>query len=116
MNEDEYKVYVRVDNAGRVVDINSSAFLPEPENWYCIDKGTGDRYHHAQNNYLSSPIMDERGVYAWKLMDGQAVQRTQAEMDADAAAQAHTEQETLSARLDEVEAALMELAAMTAEG
>lgn len=115
MSEDEYKVYVRVDKAGRVVDINSSAFLPEPENWYCIDQGVGDRYHHAQGNYLPTPLMDARGVYAWKLADGQVVRRTQAEMDEDAEAQAHMVQETLSARLDEVEAALMELAAMTAE-
>lgn len=80
---DEYLVYIRVDDAGRVVDINSSAFLDDTDGWVQIDSGYGDRFHHAQGNYLPGPLMDERGVYRYKLVDGQAVERTQAEMDAD---------------------------------
>ena len=80
---DEYLVYIRVDDAGRVVDINSSAFLTDTDGWMQIDRGHGDRFHHAQGNYLPGPLMDERGVYRYKLVDGKPVERTAEEMDAD---------------------------------
>lgn len=80
---DEYLVYIRVDDVGRVVDINSSAFVQDTDGWVQIDSGHGDRYHHAQGNYLPGPLMDERGMYRYKLADGAVVERTQEEMDAD---------------------------------
>ena len=82
MSAENYKVLVQADNTGRVTAINSNAFVSGDE-WTQIDEGKGDRYHHAQNNYLQKPLMDERGVYRYKLVDGMVTQRTQAEMDAD---------------------------------
>lgn len=78
-----YKVLVRVDDAGRILEINSDAFLTDTDGWTKVDEGHGDRYHHAQGNYLPGPLADERGVYRYKLVDGQAVERSQADMDAD---------------------------------
>ena len=78
-----YNVLVRVDDAGRVVAINSSAFVQDASGWVEIDSGFGDRYHHAQGNYLPLPLMDERGVLRYKLVDGKVGERTQEEMDAD---------------------------------
>ena len=78
-----YKVLVRVNSAGRVVDINSSAFITDTDGWVEIDSGYGDRYHHSQGNYLDGPLMDERGVYRYKLLDGKPIERTAEEMDAD---------------------------------
>lgn len=78
-----YNVLVRVDDAGHITAINSSAFLPDASGWVQIDSGYGDRYHHAQGNYLPGPLIDNRGVYRYKLVDGKAVERTQEEMDAD---------------------------------
>lgn len=75
-----YKVYVRNDDAGRVIDVNSSAFI-DTTGWLQIDEGSGDRYHHAQGNYLSGPVFDERGIPRYKLVDGEVVERTQEEMD-----------------------------------
>lgn len=77
-----YKVLVQTDDTGRVTAINSDAFV-SGDGWAQIDEGEGDRYHHAQNNYLQKPLMDERGVYRYKLVDGMVTQRTQAEMNAD---------------------------------
>lgn len=82
MTEDLYKVLAQIDDTGRVTAINSNAFV-SGEGWTQIDEGVGDRYMHAQNNYLQKPLMDERGVYRYKLVDGLVAQRTQAEMDAD---------------------------------
>ena len=78
-----YNVLVRVDDAGRITAINSSAFLPDASGWAQIDSGYGDRYHHAQGNYLPGPLTDNRGVYRYKLVNGRPVERTQEEMDAD---------------------------------
>ena len=80
---DEYIVYIRVDDADRVVAVNSSAFLQDTDGWVQIDSGHGDRYHHAQGNYFDKPLCDERGIYRYKLVNGKPVERTQEEMDAD---------------------------------
>lgn len=83
MNMQPYIVYVRTDDTERITAVNSSAFLPDITGWTEIDSGYGDKYHHAQGNYLPGPLTDERGVYRYKLADGKAVERTQEEMDAD---------------------------------
>lgn len=78
-----YIVYVKLDEQSRITAVNSSAFLPDTDGWTEIDRGYGDRYHHAQGNYFDKLIMDGRGIYRYKLEDGQPVERTQEEMDAD---------------------------------
>lgn len=78
-----YIVYVLTDQKACIVAVDSSAFLPDPSGWTEIDSGYGDRYHHAQGNYFDQPLMDERGIWRYKLSDGKAVERTQEEMDAD---------------------------------
>ena len=78
-----YDVYVKPDEAGRITAINSSAFLSDADGWVKIDYGVSDKFHHAQGNYFPKPIMDERDIYRYKLVDGAVVERTQDEMDAD---------------------------------
>ncbi len=80
-----YKVYVKLNADGCVTDVNSSAFLADAAGWVEIDGGYGDRYHHAQGNYLPKPIMDERGVCRYRLDGGTIAERSAEEMDADAA-------------------------------
>lgn len=112
----EYKVYVRADTAGRIIEINSSAFLQNTADWTQVDEGTGDRYHHAQGNYFPMPLRDDRGICRYKLVGGKAVPRTAAEMVAEAEglpAPAQTEGERLRAWQEEIEAALIELASMS---
>lgn len=107
-------VYVKTDEADRIIAINSSAFLQDTDGWVKIDEGYGDRYHHAQGNYFDKPIMDERGIYRYKLVDGKPVERTQEEMDADYVPP--TPQPSADERMAEIEGALIELAAMLAGG
>ncbi len=109
-----YGVYVKTDEANRIIAINSDAFLSETEGWVRIDEGDGDRYHHAQGNYFDKPIMDDRGIYRYKLVDGKPVERTQEEMDADYVPP--TPQPSADERMAEIEGALIELAAMLAGG
>lgn len=78
-----YIVYVKPDEQNRITAVNSSAFLTDADGWAEIDSGYGDKYHHAQGNYFDKPVYDERGICQYKLEDGKAVERTQAEMDAE---------------------------------
>lgn len=80
---DTYKVYALVDDSGRVLALNSDVFLADTTGWTLIDEGEGDRYHHAQGNYMPLPIHDERGVCRYRLENGQVVERTDADMSAD---------------------------------
>ena len=100
--EQPYKVLVRVDDAWRVVEINSSAFITNTDGWTEIDSGMGDKYHHAQGNYLESPLTDERGLFLYKLESGKAVKRSAAEVEADYKPQptAPTQEERLAALED----------------
>lgn len=77
-----FGVLIKTDDENRVTAINSSGFV-DGDGWTQIDEGYGDKYHHAQSNYLPKLLTDERGVYRYKLVDGLVAQRTQAEMDAD---------------------------------
>ena len=80
---EDYIVYVRTDDAGRLVAVNSSAYMSDTDGWTELDRGVGVRYHHAQGNYLPGPLMDERGIFRYKLVDGSVQERTKEEMDAD---------------------------------
>lgn len=80
---ESYHVFALTDERDRILDINSDAFLVDTAGWVQIDEGVGDRYHHAQGNYLPKPKYDERGIPRYKLVDGKAQERTQEEIDAD---------------------------------
>lgn len=76
MDENSYKVYAKIDENGIIIAINSSAFLTDTTNWTEIDEGEGDKYHHAQGNYLSVGLTDENGIFNYKLIDGKPMLRT----------------------------------------
>lgn len=83
MEFEPYIVYVKTDDANRITAVNSSAFLRDVTGWTEIDSGYGDKYHHAQGNYFDKPIMDERGIWRYRLVLGVPQERTQEDMDAD---------------------------------
>ena len=103
--EQPYHVYVQTDEQGRITAVNSSAFVGE--DWGTeIDQGYGDKYHHAQGNYFPGPIYTEDGIPRYKLEGGQAVERTEEEIEADRALLPEpepTENEKLRRRVAELE-------------
>lgn len=82
-HEKPYSVYVKTDETGRIVAVNSDAFLSSLDGLVKIAEGYGDKYHHAQGNFFSLPLMDENGVFRYKLENGQPIERTEEEMAAD---------------------------------
>lgn len=105
----KHTVYVRTDEAGRIVEINSSAFLVDTEGWTAIDEGCGDKYHHAQNNYFPLPLYGADGCANYKLTDGAPVERAEAEKAAEIAAHPAAE----PTQLDRMEAQVAYTAMMT---
>jgi hypothetical protein len=69
-----YIVYVKVNENGYITAVNSSAFLTNTTGWTEIDRGYGDKYHHAQGNYLEKPIMTDGGAYQYKLVNKKPVE------------------------------------------
>ena len=98
-----YKVYAKVDNRGCIIAVGSSAFISSLDGWVEIDQGAGDRYQHAQANYLPGPLLDERGICRYKLLDGALVERTAEEMESDVKP---AEKPEFVSRLERVESAL----------
>lgn len=103
------KVYVLPDAPGRITRIDGGYTMPEDlTGWVLIDEGYGDRYNLCQRNYFPKPIMDDRGIYLYKLVDGKPVERTQDEIDAD-----YVPSEVKPTQLDRIEAQAMYTALMT---
>lgn len=81
MEDGKYIVYIRVDESGSIVEINSDAFLDNIEGYIELDSGHGDKYHHAQNNYFSKPLYDERWCANYKMENGVVLERTEEEKE-----------------------------------
>lgn len=71
----EYKVYVSLSN-GYITSINSDIFLSEEEiqTMKEIDQGQGDKYAHAQSQYLEKGLIDELGRYNYRYVEGKVVE------------------------------------------
>ena len=82
METERYIVYVQTNEYGHITDVNSSAFV-SPEWGTQIDGGTGDKFHHAQRHYFNFGLYTEDGIPRYKLVDGQPVERTEEEIQAD---------------------------------
>lgn len=109
--ENPYIVYVKTNSNGYITEVNSSAFLSDITGWVEINRGHGDKYHHAQGNYFPEPIMTWGGAYRYKLVDGVSVECTPEEIaeqeEANVSTSTPTQEERI-AELEEENAMLME--------
>jgi len=71
----EYKVYVSLLD-GYITSINSDIFLSQEEiqTMTEIAKGQGDKYAHAQSQYLEKGLVDELGRYNYKYVEGKVIE------------------------------------------
>lgn len=104
----EYKVYVSLQD-GYITSINSDIFLSQEEVSAMteIDQGQGDKYAHAQSQYLGKELVDEYGRYNYKLVEGKVAEV--AEEDKPNV----VDQEQQATALDKIEAQVMYTAMMT---
>lgn len=100
-----YIVYVKSNDAGYIIAVNSSVFLTDTTGWVEIDSGYGDRFGHAQGNYFPEPIVTMGGAYRYKLVDGVPVECSEEEIaqQEDANKPEHPELPTLDERVATLE-------------
>ena len=79
--ESKIKVYIKIDEKTCITDINSSIFLNNTEHCIQIDEGVGDKYAHAQNQYLNKPLRDNLGRCNYKYIDNKIVELTDEEKE-----------------------------------
>lgn len=75
-------VYVYPDSNNYITAVDSSGFLADNTGWVEIDRGTGDKYHHAQGNYFPQALTTAGGAYRYKLVDGAVTECTAEEIAA----------------------------------
>lgn len=75
MNEYKIKVYIKVNSANEVIEINSEIFIKDLSGWILIDEGTGDKYAHAQGNYLNDPLINDAGQYNYLYINNKIQRR-----------------------------------------
>jgi len=65
-NHKKVGVYIKVNEQGFIVDINSDIFIENFDGWIKIDEGEGDRFVHAQTCYFENSLIDETGNYRYR--------------------------------------------------
>lgn len=60
-------VYVKYDENGNIIEVNSDIFIRDLTGWTKIDEGYGDKFAHAQSQYFDKPLMNENGTYNYKM-------------------------------------------------
>lgn len=106
--ENEYKVYVSLQD-GYITSINSEIFLSQEEIQAMteIDQGQGNKYAHAQSQYLEKELVDEHGRYNYKFVEGKVVEVAEEEKPT------IKEPEQQATAQDKIEAQVMYTAMMT---
>ena len=92
--EDEYQeniieidppcvVMIKIDGKNRIIAIDSDSFIQDKSEWIEIDRGYGDKYYHAQTQYLSTPLINLDGFYRYKFINNEILERTEEEIQQD---------------------------------
>jgi len=102
---DGYKLYIRVNEAGIIIHGFSSAF-EEPQEGDILIMEDGPRHFHLA---WTEPLINERGQYRYKWIDGERVERSQEELDAEWAARPPAPKTPEQERLDLIQKALDDL-------
>lgn len=79
--ESKISVYIKTDSNSNITDINSDVFINDTDGWIKIDEGIGDKYTHAQGNYLSNGLTTENGIYRYKYIDNEIIEKTDEEIE-----------------------------------
>ena len=58
-NDEAIGVYIKLNSNNEIVEICSHIFITDLSGWVFVDKGHGDRYAHAQSQYLQHPILKD---------------------------------------------------------
>ena len=101
MEEFKYKIYIKTDKNNCITGVESDLTLEDTSGYIQIDEGIGDKYSHAQGNYLDKGLMDSNGKYNYKYVNNEVVELTNEEKESlfPTLVQQPTEQQILNAKL-----------------
>lgn len=104
-----YKVYVKLNEDKCITSVNSEIFLSNEEMQAMknIDEGEGDKYVHAQSQYLEKGLIDKYGRYNYKFTEGKIVEISEDEKSE------IVQPEQQATAQDKIEAQVMYTALMT---
>jgi len=74
--EEKIGVYIRVNKQNEIIEVGSNVFIENFDNWIFVDEGFGDKYAHAQNQYLEKPIIDDNGIYNYIFKNNKITEKT----------------------------------------
>lgn len=117
-NELKSRVYALCDEHNSILRIEGEYTLPKNlDNWVLLEEGEPcDRLNLAQTHYISGALLEEHGIPLYTVENGEVVRRTDAMVKEDIAAIPEgVEEPTQEDRMDVLEGAILELAAMLAE-
>lgn len=78
------KVYVKLDNLGRITRCEGGYTTPvDLTGWTQVDEGIGDKYNLCQSHYFDGGLYTGDGIPRYKLVDGKPMERTEEEIQAD---------------------------------
>lgn len=72
--EPKTKVYIEINSNNEIIKIFSSVFEGPAKTSIFIDEGLGDRYRHAQSQYLEKGLISEEGNYNYKYENGKIIE------------------------------------------
>ena len=72
--EQPINVYIKINYLNEITDIGSSVFIKDTYNWILVDSGYGDRYAHAQTQYLPKPLTRANKTYNYRYENGKIVE------------------------------------------
>lgn len=104
MEETKSKVYVLLDG-DKIIRCEGEYTLPDNlDGWVLIEEGPPcDRLNLAQTHYFDGGLYTDDGIPRYKLEDGQAVARTDEEIEADRAELPKPEPSDLTTRVKALE-------------
>lgn len=79
INQRRQSSYTNGYTVDRWITRSDAEFLDSIEDYIQIDEGSGDKYAHAQGNYLEKSLVDESGRYNYKFEDGKVLELTEEE-------------------------------------
>ena len=99
------RVYIQTDDPGRIIRCEGEYTLPDNlDGWVLIEEGPPcDRLNLAQTHYFDGGLYTDDGIPRYKLEDGQAVARTDEEIESDRAELPKPEPSDLTARIEALE-------------
>lgn len=90
MEESKSKVYIKVDERGRVLRCEGGYTMNnigDVDEWLLIDEGAGDRYNLCQSHYFPDGLYTDDGLCRYKWTGDEAVERSEEELETERAQQ-----------------------------